>query len=160
MSTKRVAIAPTLNESRFHRMLRTMWKDKMFYLMLLPGIVYFIIFHYVPMYGVQIAFRNYKMKLGFFGSPWVGLDNFEKLFRDPGFLTALNNTIIISLLKIAIGFPAPILLALMLNEVRSNKFKRTVQTISYLPHFIAMVVVIGILKDVLSSDGLFNQISK
>ena len=161
MSTKRVAIAPTLNESRFHRMLRTMWKDKMFYLMLLPGIVYFIIFHYVPMYGVQIAFRNYKMKLGFFGSPWVGLDNFEKLFRDPGFLTALNNTIIISLLKIAIGFPAPILLALMLNAVRSTGLRRIFQSISYLPHFLSWIVIASLVRSMFSTSmGSVNQIIK
>ncbi|MGN0742996.1 MAG: sugar ABC transporter permease, partial [Candidatus Fimadaptatus sp.] len=129
-----------------------MWKDKMFYLMLLPGIVYFIIFHYVPMYGVQIAFRNYKMKLGFFGSPWVGLDNFEKLFRDPGFLTALNNTIIISLLKIAIGFPAPILLALMLNAVRSTGLRRIFQSISYLPHFLSWIVIASLVRSMFSTS--------
>lgn len=150
--------APALNESRFNRALRTIWMDRMFYFMLIPGIVYFIIFSYIPMYGVQIAFRNYKMKLGFFGSPWVGLANFEKLFRAPDFRNALRNTIIISLLKILVGFPAPIILALMLNEVRSDKYKKTLQTISYLPHFVSYVVVYAVLYCFFSYDGFINGV--
>ena len=161
MSKKTAAMAPTLNESRRRRTMRVMWMDRMFYLMLLPGIIYFIIFHYVPMYGVQIAFRNYKMKLGFFGSSWVGMDNFEKLFRDPGFLTALKNTIIISLLKIAVGFPGPILLALMLNAVRSTTARRIFQSISYLPHFLSWIVIASLVRSMFStSTGAVNQVIK
>lgn len=161
MSKKTAAMAPTLNESRRRRTMRVMWMDRMFYLMLLPGIIYFIIFHYVPMYGVQIAFRNYKMKLGFFGSSWVGMDNFEKLFRDPGFLTALKNTIIISLLKITVGFPAPILLALMLNAVRSTAARRIFQSISYLPHFLSWIVIASLVRSMFStSTGAVNQVIK
>ncbi len=131
----------------------------MFYLMLLPGLVYFIVFHYAPMYGVQIAFRNYRMKLGFFGSPWVGMENFERLFRDPGFITALKNTVIISLLKIAVGFPAPIVLALMLNAVRSARLRRVFQSISYLPHFLSWIVIASLARSMFSTSmGSVNQL--
>ena len=150
--------APALNESRFNRALRTIWMDRMFYFMLIPGIVYFIIFSYIPMYGVQIAFRNYKMKLGFFGSPLVGLANFEKLFRAPDFRNALRNTIIISLLKILVGFPAPIILALMLNAVRCTPARRVFQSISYLPHFLSWIVIASLARSMLSpTNGSVNQ---
>ena len=136
-------------------------RSKFVYLMFLPVALYYIVFCYLPMYGIIIAFQDYQPGMSFFqGAKFVGLKNFNELFSSPMFPKLIRNTILLNLWSLCIGFPAPILLALMLNEVRSNKFKRTVQTISYLPHFIAMVVVIGILKDVLSSDGLFNQISK
>lgn len=161
MGRKKTAAIPALNEHGFRRALRVMWMDRMFYLMLLPGIIYFIIFHYAPMYGVQIAFRNYKMKLGFFASPWVGMDNFEKLFRDPGFITALRNTIIISLLKIAVGFPAPVILALMLNAVRSTRLRRVFQSISYLPHFLSWIVIASLVRSMFSTSmGSVNQLIK
>ncbi len=148
-------------ESKLKHMLRRILTDRMFYLMLLPGIIYFVVFHYVPMYGVQIAFRNYKMKLGFFGSQWVGLKNFERLFADPGFIQALKNTIVISLLKIAIGFPAPIIMALMLNAVRSNIGRRIYQSISYLPHFLSWIVIAGLARNIFSpSTGIVNVIIK
>ena len=161
MGRKKTAAVPALNKHGFRRALRVMWMDRMFYLMLLPGIIYFIIFHYAPMYGVQIAFRNYKMKLGFFASPWVGMDNFEKLFRDPGFITALRNTIIISLLKIAVGFPAPVILALMLNAVRSTRLRRVFQSISYLPHFLSWIVIASLVRSMFSTSmGSVNQMIK
>ena len=161
MGRKKTAAVPALNKHGFRRALRVMWMDRMFYLMLLPGIIYFIIFHYAPMYGVQIAFRNYKMKLGFFASPWVGMDNFEKLFRDPGFITALRNTIIISLLKIAVGFPAPVILALMLNAVRSTRLRRVFQSISYLPHFLSWIVIASLVRSMFSTSmGSVNQLIK
>ena len=145
MSTKRVAIAPTLNESRFHRMLRTMWKDKMFYLMLLPGIVYFIIFHYVPMYGVQIAFKKFSAVKGIWGSSWRGLYYFKRFFGSYQFTQLLANTLSLSLYSLAVGFPAPILLALMVNELRSERLKKVVQTVTYAPHFISMVVMLSLI---------------
>ena len=161
MGRKKTAAVPALNKHGFRRAMRVMWMDRMFYLMLLPGIIYFIIFHYAPMYGVQIAFRNYKMKLGFFASPWVGMDNFEKLFRDPGFITALRNTIIISLLKIAVGFPAPVILALMLNAVRSTRLRRVFQSISYLPHFLSWIVIASLVRSMFSTSmGSVNQLIK
>ena len=127
--------------------------------MFLPVALYYIIFCYLPMYGIVIAFQDYKPGMSFFSSAeFVGLKNFQELFASPMFPKLIINTLMLNLWELMVGFPAPIILALLLNELRSQKFKRVVQTISYLPHFIAMVVVIGILKDVLSSEGLFNQI--
>ena len=140
---------------------RGLMRGKYVYLMFLPVAVYYIIFSYLPMYGIIIAFQDYQPGMSFFeGANFVGLKNFRELFSSPMFPKLVRNTLLLNLWALCIGFPAPIILALLLNEVRSSKFKRTVQTISYLPHFIAMVVVIGILKDVLSSEGLFNQVSK
>lgn len=110
------------------------------------------------MYGVIIAFQNYKPFLGISGSKWVGLDNFITFFRDIYFIRLLRNTLSISFLSILFGFPAPILLALLLNEIRSNRFKRTVQTISYMPYFISIVVVCGLLKTFCQTDGVFNDL--
>lgn len=141
------------------RFKREFSRAKYVYLMFLPVALYYIIFAYLPMYGIIIAFQEYQPGMSFFaGADFVGLKNFRELFNSPMFPKLIRNTLMLNLWELAIGFPAPIILALMLNEVRHNKFKRTVQTISYLPHFIAMVVVIGILKDVLSSEGLFNAI--
>ena len=134
-------------------------RGKYVYLMFLPVAVYYIIFCYLPMYGILIAFQDYKPGMSFFANAaWVGGKNFRELFSSPMFMKLIRNTLFLNLWELAIGFPAPIILALLLNELRSQKFKRVIQTISYLPHFIAMVVVIGIVKDVLSSEGLFNQI--
>lgn len=129
------------------------------YLMFLPAAALLIVFNYVPMYGVVLAFKDFSPRAGIVGSPWVGLKNFRALFADPYFFTVLGNTLKISLLKFVCGFPVPIILALMLNEVRSSKFKRTVQTFSYLPYFISWVVVAGILINICSVEGgVVNQI--
>jgi putative aldouronate transport system permease protein len=126
-------------------------------LMLAPVIIYFIIFKYVPMYGITMAFKDYKLSLGILGSPWCGFDNFESVFKSYTFIRALKNTIIISLLRLGWGFPMPIILALMLNEVRHLKFKKTVQTISYLPHFLSWVVLSGLFTQLLSpTNGFVN----
>lgn len=149
------------NGTPFQRAMRQIWKDRMFYLMLLPGLIYFIIFHYGPMYGVQIAFRNYKIRQGFFGSEWVGLKNFEKLFADPGFMQALKNTILISLLKIVVGFPMPIVMAIALNAIRSSGARRIYQSISYLPHFLSWVIIATLARNIFSpSMGIVNRIIK
>lgn len=146
---------PKLSE-RFQHEFR---KGKYIYLMFLPIVIYYVVFCYLPMYGIVIAFQDYKPGMSFFSNAeWVGLKNFQELFKSPMFPKLIANTLMLNLWELAIGFPMPIILALMLNELRSDKFKRVVQTVSYLPHFIAMVVVVGIVKDVLSSDGLFNQI--
>lgn len=143
------------------RFVREFSRAKYVYLMFLPVALYYIIFSYLPMYGIIIAFQEYQPGMSFFaGADFVGLKNFRELFNSPMFPKLIRNTLMLNLWELVIGFPAPIILALMLNEVRHSKFKRTVQTISYLPHFIAMVVVIGILKDVLSSEGLFNSIAQ
>lgn len=127
--------------------------------MILPTIVFFIIFRYVPMYGLTMAFKDYRFNLGIMGSPWVGFDNFELIFSMTSFGRALENTAIISVLKLVAGFPMPIILALALNEVRHLRFKKTVQTISYLPYFLSWVVLAGVFIQLFSpSTGLVNYI--
>ncbi|WP_235886396.1 ABC transporter permease [Paenibacillus cymbidii] len=119
-------------------------KHRAFYLMALPGLVYYLLFHYVPMVGVVISFKDYSPidgLAGIFTSPWVGLEHFEKFFGSYFFVRVFTNTIVISLLKLAFGFPAPIVLALLINEVKNRVFRRIVQTVSYLPHFISWVIV-------------------
>lgn len=134
-------------------------KCKYLFLMFIPVILYFVIFCYVPMYGVIISFQDYYPRLGITGSEWVGFKHFEKLFTGRYFFPVLRNTLIISIGKLLFGYPAPIILCLLLNEVRSLKFKKVVQTISYLPHFISWVVLASIVQTILSpSSGVVNYI--
>ncbi|MBO9608709.1 MAG: sugar ABC transporter permease [Paenibacillaceae bacterium] len=126
--------------------------------MFLPGFMLFLLFHYVPMYGLLIAFKDYKLTKGILGSPWVGIDNFRFMFSGHGLTNALRNTVVISLLKYVFVFPAPIALAILLNEVRLVAFRRVVQTVSYLPHFFSWVILSGILFTFLSRAGGFNQL--
>ena len=132
-------------------------KNRLIYLMAILGIAYYLIFHYWPMYGASIAFKTYRPSLGIWGSPWVGLENFMSFFSSAYFFRVVYNTIAISVLELVFGFPAPIILALLLNEIRSAPFKRLVQTITYIPHFISIIVVCGILVDFLSYNGLINN---
>ncbi len=135
--------------------IRTEW---LLYLFLLPGLIYFVLFKYVPMYGVIIAFQDYSPFLGITGSEFVGFKHFERFFTDDEFFTVFRNTLLISVYKLVWGFPAPIALALMLNEVRVNWFKRTAQTLFYIPHFFSWVIFGGIVINVLSGTGLVNNI--
>ena len=129
------------------------------FVMFMPAIIYFVVFKYVPMYGVTLAFKDYHMGKGILGSEWVGLEHFEKLMRTSTFTRSVRNTIIISFGKLLFGFPAPIILALLLNEVRNMKFKKIVQTISYMPHFLSWVVLAGIFNQFFSpSTGVINHI--
>ncbi|MDL2234276.1 ABC transporter permease subunit [Ruminococcaceae bacterium OttesenSCG-928-L11] len=144
---------------------QSQWKQirvsRYWLLLLLPGIAYYIIFHYVPMYGVIIAFKDYNPYDGIAGSPWAanyGLQHFRTLFTSPTFLNVFKNTLLLSLSAIVFSFPAPILLALAINEVRSGPFRRVVQTVSYLPHFISTAVICGMVFNFLSLNGLINQI--
>ena len=123
---------------------------RVFYLLLVPAVALLIVFKYVPMYGVGIAFVDYNIVKGILGSAWNNFKWFEWVFNDHFFWRVLRNTVILSLLRLALGFPAPILLALLLNEVRNTSFKRSVQSISYLPHFLSWVVLGGIIKELLS----------
>ncbi|MGI5894954.1 MAG: ABC transporter permease [Candidatus Merdivicinus sp.] len=134
--------------------------NKGIYLFLLPGFIYLIIFNYIPMYGIVIAFQDFSPVKGIWNSPWIGWKNFEDLFTSSQFPTVLRNSITFSLMRLAAGFPAPLIFALLLNEVRNMKLKRAAQTISYIPHFISWVVVCGMVKIILSptGDGLFNSI--
>ncbi|MCI5650612.1 MAG: ABC transporter permease subunit [Fusicatenibacter sp.] len=133
------------------------WK----YIMLIPVLVYLALFCYKPMYGLVIAFKDYKITRGIQGSSWSNpwYKWFANFFTDPYFGRLIKNTFLISGLTILFGFPAPILLALMINEVKNSKFKRTVQTITYMPYFISMVVLCGLLKTFCMQDGLFSQIA-
>lgn len=133
--------------------------NKFKYLMILPVLVYLALFCYKPMYGIQIAFKNFKVTRGMARSAWVGTYWFEQFFNDPYFWRLLRNTFTISGLTILFGFPAPIVLALMLNEVRNNKFKRTVQTITYMPYFISLVVLCSLIKIYCQQYGLVSDIS-
>jgi putative aldouronate transport system permease protein len=122
-----------------------MWFYRYVYLLMLPGLLYFLIFRYIPMWGVIIAFQDFRLWQGVFNSPWVGLEHFEAFFSSPFFFRLFRNTLAISGLNLLFVFPAPIILALLLNEVRHTAYKRSIQTISYLPHFISWVVVGGLL---------------
>ena len=132
-------------------------KKKYLYIMLIPCVVYFALFHYVPMYGVVMAFKDFNFAKGILGSDWVGLENFRYMFGLDEFYNVFKNSICLSLLRLFCGFPMPILLALMLNEVTSIKLKKTVQTVIYLPHFISWVVIGGIITNFLSPTwGVVN----
>ncbi|WP_425320442.1 ABC transporter permease [Paenibacillus campinasensis] len=129
------------------------------YVLFAPVLLYFIVFHYVPMYGVQIAFRDFIATKGILDSPWVGLKHFERFFDSYYFWRILRNTLGIGLYELAVGFPIPIILALMINEVRNSKFRRMVQTVTYAPHFLSTVVMVGMIMMFLSPvSGLVNQV--
>lgn len=138
-----------------------LWKHKYMYLMLVPAIVYYVIFCYVPMYGASIAFKDFNPMQGIMKSPWVGFDVFEQLFGMSKFYSVFWNTIRISLIRLIFGFPFPIIVALMLNELRWNRVKRVIQTAIYIPNFISWVVLGGIMTSLLSMDsGIVNGIIK
>ena len=131
-----------------------------FYVMIIPAIAYFIVFHYAPMYGVIIAFQDYKPFKGISGSAWVGLKHFSTFITGPFFWRLLRNTLSINIGMLLFGFPLPIIFALLLNEVRSVGFKRVVQTITYMPHFVSSVVVCGLMVLFCRSDGILTYVLK
>ncbi|MCL2528093.1 MAG: ABC transporter permease subunit [Defluviitaleaceae bacterium] len=133
-------------------------KNWVVYLMVLPVVVFYIMFHYIPMYGAQIAFRNFRPIQGIWGSDWVGLEHLTRFFQGPFFFRLMRNTFMLNVHLLFWGFPAPIILALLMNEVRVQKFKRTVQTITYMPFFISAMVVAGIIMDFTLSTGIINDI--
>ena len=137
---------------------REIKRNRQLYWMFLPVLIYFLIFHYGAMYGSIIAFMDYKPATGFFHSDWVGLKHFIRFFQDPYFGRLLKNTLTISCSSILFGMPATIILALLLNEIRNAKFKRVVQTVTYLPHFISLIVICGMIKEFVSADGLITLI--
>ena len=133
------------------------WKYKYLVVLFIPAILYYIIFHYIPLYGVQIAFKDFIFRKGIWGSPWVGLQNFTDLFAYESFRQVFINTLVLSFYKLIWGFPVPILFAILLNEIRHIRFKKAIQTISYLPHFVSWVVLGGLFMQFLSpSTGPFN----
>lgn len=133
-------------------------RNKALYLLFVPVILFYALFCYKPMYGAVIAFMDYRPARGISGSEWVGLENFARFFRSPYFERTLTNTLTINVLNLIFGFPAPIILALLLNEVKCSAFKRVTQTITYLPHFISTVIVCGMITDFCLSTGVFNDI--
>jgi putative aldouronate transport system permease protein len=126
--------------------------------MLAPVVLYYVVFHYGPMYGVVIAFKDYSPVQGIQGSPWIGLENFQDFFSGVFVVRLVRNTLAINALDILFGFPAPIILALLLNEMTSQRFKRMVQSLTYLPHFLSLVVLVGLLLDFFSRDGVVNSV--
>lgn len=142
--------------NRFSRMWKNFLKSWQLYTFLLPALTFFVIFHYIPMYGVQIAFKDFFATMGIMGSPWVGFDHFERFFNSYYFWRLLKNTLIISLYQLCL-FPLPIIFALMLNELRNGAFKKWTQTLTYAPHFISVVVVVGMIIAFLDpTTGIVN----
>ncbi|WP_229263850.1 ABC transporter permease [Cohnella cholangitidis] len=147
-------------ESALLQKLAAIRKDKLLYLMALPGILFFSRIHYGPMYGLIVAFKDYNIYQGIFSSEWVGLANFQDLFESSGFRRALLNTVIIGFYQLIFVFPAPIILAIMINEVMHTRFKKFVQTVIYLPHFVSWIVIGGILYAILSpTTGIVKEVA-
>jgi putative aldouronate transport system permease protein len=140
------------------RVAKDIIRNRYIYLMLAPVVLYYLIFHYGPMYGALMAFQDFNVVKGVWGSNWIGFDNFTTFFSSIYFGRLIRNTLAINVLELIFAFPAPIILALILNEITTPWFKRTVQTISYLPHFVSLVVVIGMMVDFLARDGLVNSL--
>lgn len=160
-ATSSVPLEPRIGKP--NRKSRAGWgrimKNRYIYLMILPGLVYFILFKYVPMWGLVIAFQDYQPFLGVSGSQWVGFKHFERLFTEPTFWMLFRNTIMLFLLNVVIYFPVPILLALMLNEIRVAVFKRFVQTLIYIPHFMSWVIVVSLTYVLLTTQGgIINEL--
>lgn len=145
--------------SKGQKKLKRMRRNYQLYIFLLPMIIYFILFRYVPMYGIQIAFRDFYPIKGFLGSPWVGLEHFQRFFRSTDLVMILKNTIVLNLYNLIVGFPIPIILALMINQTVNLRFKKLVQTTLYAPHFISVVVIVGMLQVFLSPrSGIINTL--
>ena len=152
--TTAVKTKPTLWQS----IIREFKKHKWLYGMALPGILIVFIFNYVPMYGILIAFKDYKVTEGIMGSPWVGFQYFETFFSNPLAVRTIKNTFLLGLYNLLWSFPAPIILALLFNELKNQRFKKIIQTISYYPNFVSTVIIVGMLSTFCASDGLFNDI--
>lgn len=137
---------------------RQIWDARWLYLLILPGVLYFVVWHYMPMEGILLAFKKYNARLGIWGSEWVGLKNFKRIFITPAAIKAILNTLRVSLSRLVIEFPAPIILALLLNEVVGKRFKKVLQTVYTFPHFLSWVVVSIIVSNFLSNAGFFNSL--
>lgn len=148
-----------MKDSVLQRLFKNMKKNWILYVMILPVVMYYIIFSYIPMYGVQLAFKSYKIRLGILGSPWIGFDNFNRFFSSYNFKSLIVNTLGISIYSLIVGFPIPIIFALMLNYLGGRRLKKTIQMVSYAPHFISTVVMCGMIVIFLNPDtGVFNMI--
>jgi putative aldouronate transport system permease protein len=146
-----------IKQSRSRRW-REIAKHKYLYVLVVPTILFYLIFTYIPIYGIVLAFKEFDYSKGILGSPWIGLQNFADVFANPGFSVAFRNTILISFGRLLIEFPVPIILALLLNEISKGRLTRVIQTVFTFPHFISWVVISGIVVGIFSSQGLYNQI--
>ena len=162
MSTKaaeRRALHGT-GKAYWHRLFAEVKRDRWLYLLLLPGLIYFIVFKYLPMFGIVIAFENYVPFSGVLGSQWVGLKWFQYFFKFPAWITYLKNTLVLSLMSLIFFFPAPIILALLLNEMRCLRYKKTLQTMLYVPHFISIVIVVSITFVMFGTSGIIYKLTE
>lgn len=142
----------------WRRLGRSMWEARFLYLLLIPGILYFAVFHYGPMSGLMLAFKKFNARLGVWGSEWIGLKNFQRIFATPAAISAIRNTFEINISRLIFQFPVPILLALLLNEMRGTRLKRIYQTVYTFPHFLSWIVVSSILLDFMSNGGAINTV--
>jgi putative aldouronate transport system permease protein len=139
-------------------MMRRIWRERQIWILAVPMLVWVAVFAYLPIYGLVIAFQNFVPGHGYLDGPWVGLANFMRFFSIPEFYNIMRNTVAISLLNMAVGLPGPIILALLFSELRSRRFKKIAQTISYIPYFISWVVIASILSTFLTTDGVINDV--
>ncbi|WP_135552645.1 ABC transporter permease [Paenibacillus cymbidii] len=151
------AAARVVPTGRGNRFVKDFVLNKYLYLMMVPVVAYYVAFHYMPMYGALIAFKNYSPIKGVMGSEWAGVTHFSAFFQSYYFVTVLRNTVLISLYSLCFEFPMPIVLAILLNEVRGRLFRKWAQTITYMPYFISMIVICGIIKDFTNSGGIVNM---
>ncbi|GIO37077.1 sugar ABC transporter permease [Paenibacillus antibioticophila] len=152
------AAVPQFRPERGNRLIRQILSRYDLYLMLLLPITWYLLFHYGPLYGLQIAFKNFNPGKGILGSSWVGFDNFQRFFDSYYFWRLLWNTLSINLISLLVAFPIPIMLALLINEIRSKRYSKLLQNITYIPHFISVVVIVGILTVLLSTNGPINML--
>ena len=157
-ATKKAQTVTSANATGWAKVAINFKKYWQIYILLIPALVWYILFAYYPMAGLQLAFKTYKAKIGIWGSPWCGLQNFQAAFRDMYFWRSVGRTLVINLGRLALCFPAPILLALMLNELRMGKYKKVMQTVFTFPHFLSWVIVASVMTNLLSIDGLVNNL--
>jgi len=153
-----LAVGGSSFERRRHRLAKEVYRNRYIYLILLPGVLYYAIFNYGPMYGVLLAFKDFRATEGIWGSPFVGLKHYEYIFADQEFWRAFQNTIIISFGRLLTQFPVPIILALLLNELREGRYKKTLQTLYTFPHFLSWVIVASLVINVFGTEGTVNQL--
>lgn len=159
LNTASASVRKRRMKGDFTSLMKKRWmKNRWLYMMLLPGVIYFVLFKYVPMWGVIIAFQKYQPFLGVWGSEWVGLLHFKKLFTEQAFFMLLRNTLLLFVWNLCFSFPAPIIIALLLNEMRAAWFKRSVQTLIYVPHFMSWVIVVSLTYIILTTEkGIVNE---
>ena len=156
MNVKKAAAVSNMPTNKWARKWKQIRSDKLLYLLLLPVIAWYLIFAYLPMGGLSLAFKNFRYDMGLWASPWIGFEHFSKMFEDKDFWNALKNTLVFAAGKICILFPMPVILAVLLNEMRANKTKKFFQTVFTFPHFITWVVLAGILINMFDSNGMVN----